>query len=217
MIEVILDSNDTDEFLREKRPVFELNNLVADTWDDYRRKAQEIYKAATEHRIIIIRNNCLKFSSNWLAVALFVESCLQETKLEAVVFKVTDKQKALSEYSPYVALTIALKFIISLSVEPTKSIYKDIGNMGYLGLNINHDYMENKITLKLERKSETYNILAQNLADALVAAALLKTMALSNLDISMNAEIYITSEKNNIIIEDVISKVINIITPWFIQ
>lgn len=214
MIEVILDSNEGNEFLREERPVFELSDLAAQNWNDYRKKAQEIYQQASEHRIIIIRNNCLEFSSNWLAVALFVESCLQQTKLEAVVFKVDDKQKALSEYSPYVALTIALKFIINLSKEDTKAIYKDIGNMGYLGLDIKHDYAANKIVLILERQGEVNHIKTQTLTDALVATALLKAMALSNFDISITAEVSITTSPNNVVIEDTIAEVIKTITPW---
>lgn len=218
MLEVILDSNAGNEFLREQRPVFEINqNTAPVSWQEYRQVAKSFFAHYAKNRIVIIRNNDDSFSINWFAVALFVESCLQDYKLEAVIFKVSDKQQALKDYAPFVALTIGIKFIITLAQENTSYIYKEIGNLGYLGLDIKQDYLANKTYLTLKRGAEIQNIVSHNLEQALEIIAFLKAQALSNNNFSFAVEINITNEENSINIEKVIDNIIERIKPVLIS
>lgn len=214
MIEIILDSNDGNEFLNEERPVYTISSSEAISWDDYRNSAKAFFSQYANDRIVIVRNICAKFSSNWFAVALFVESCLQDSKLEAVVFKVADKTQALATYNPFVALTIALKFVINLSKEDTSSIYKEISNMGYLGLNIKQNYIDNQILINLDRGEHRLALTASNLNEALVSAGILKTLALCHNNNSVSAIINITKEENTTDPESIVSKIVADIKPW---
>ncbi len=213
MIEVIIDGNDNDEFLQEKRPVFDVSSFSAATWKEYRQYAHDFFMTYSDHRIVIVRNSSDNFSNNWFAVALFVESCLIDSKIDAVIFKVKDKSKALKEYAPYVALTIGIKFIINLSQESTACIYKEFGNLGYLGLNIKQDYFADKIYLKLERAKAPLMLVSHDLEQALEIIGFLKAEALSDSDYSFNAEINITKETNSVNVENVIDNIIKKITP----
>ncbi|MBE6444687.1 MAG: hypothetical protein E7019_01315 [Alphaproteobacteria bacterium] len=214
MIEIVLDSNDGNEFLNEERPVYTINTTEANSWEEYRQIAKDFFIRYSNNRIVIIRNICAKFSSNWFAVALFVESCLQETKLEAIVFKVADKTQALATYNPFVALTIALKFVINLSKEDGSSIYKEIGNMGYLGLNIKQNYTNNQIIINLDRGDNCLTLTSSNLTEALVAAGILKTLALCHNNNSVSAIINITKEENKTDPESLVAKIVADIKPW---
>lgn len=218
MLEVILDSNSGNEFLKEERPVFEINqDIKAVSWNEYRQIARDFFKSYAKDRIIIIRNNNKLFSNDWFAVALFVESCLQDVMPEAVIFKIADKHQALQKYAPFVALTIGIKFVINLSKENTTYIYKEIGNLGYLGLGIKQDYLANKTYLTLQRSTETQKLISHNLEQALEIVGFLKAQALSNNNFSFNAEINITKESNTVNIEKVIDNIIKKAEPFLIE
>mgnify|MGYP001051013765 CR=1 FL=1 len=87
MIEIIFDRNAANTFLGEERPVFAVKRSNAASWSEYRRLAREILSAHENDKIVIVRGTGRGVSVNWLAVALFAESCFRQSRTEAVGFK----------------------------------------------------------------------------------------------------------------------------------
>ena len=114
-----------------------------------------------------------------LAVALFVEAYHLPNMLECAVFKVEDNAAAIEEYKPYIALTIGMRLALRLCHENTRAIYREIENMGYLGLNIKTDYLAQKIYVGLSGNGDTTTFTAHTAQEAVAVAASLKALSLA--------------------------------------
>lgn len=213
MIEIAFDKNDNNEFLNQIRPAICIKDEVLSSFDEYRQMAQQILEQYSKEQIILIRNNSEEISSNLLAVALFVQSCLMETKTECVVFKVKEYEKALNSYKPYVALTIALKYAIRLCNQPINDVYREIENMSYLGINIKRDYIMKLILLTIEGNKDGYNLKTNSLEEAIIAASTFKAISLKGTNKKHLAKILITNKEEIVNID----KAINIITNNFLS
>ena len=213
MIEIAFDKNDNDEFLNSVRPVVSIQNEQMRSFEEYRQKAKQILDLYSGEQIILIRNSSKDFSSNLLAVALFVQSCLTETKTECVVFKVSEYEKSLAAYKPYVALTIALKYAIRLYNQPVKETFKEIANMSYLGINIKRDYAQNLICMTIDGNEDGIHFETNTLENAIIAASTFKALSLIGTNQKHSAQILISDT-----FEDVdINNIINIVTANVIK
>lgn len=215
MLEIIWDKSLDDTFLNEKRPVFTLENISAQNWSDYIALAQKIISAYRDIPIIIIHPENSSVSLNWLAVALFVQSCLTENKVDAVVFKVAEYEKALAAYKPFVALTIGIKYVIRLYQEELDNVYNEISGLSYLGLNIKEDFVKNKLLFSLPGEGRTQNFSTQTIAEALTVIGIMKSLVLSPLSISIKAEIYMDDKQKPTEINSVIDKIAEYFWPLF--
>lgn len=213
MIEIVFDKNQNDIFLGEERPVYKLEASNIKTWDTYRKQARIILEKYKNDQFIIVRNQGSDTSTNWLAVALFIESCLSDTNLEAVVFKVENHEEAISAYKPFVALTIGLKYILRIYQEDWKTIYKEISCLSYLGLTIDKDYSNNKLIVKLLRRKEPQKMSSSTLDKALEIIGIMKTLALSSLPISIEAELGMKEERQTPDINQIIKNVVEYVKP----
>ncbi len=213
MIEIALDSQDGNNFCGKERPVFEINNLPSSDWAGYRALAKEFIVRFSQEAVVIVRNHIKDFSLNDFALALFVSSCQLDNNIECAVFKVADSRAATSAYKPYVALTVAVKYIMRLGKESLDEVYKDISTLGYLGIDVKHDYINHKLFLSLPGKGDVPIIKADNITDILVAVGTAKALALLQLNRAFKAEI--TLSKNAGIFEEnsAIEKVIATIKP----
>lgn len=141
--------------------------------------AREILTAYQNDQIIIVRHASQKFSVNWLAAALFTESCFLQSRTEAVVFKTEDYDGAIAAYKPFVALTIGIKYVIRLYQEDFKNMYKDIASLSYLKLSIKEDYLANQLIIKLDKGGETKKIHAATAEEALTAIGIWFNMSIA--------------------------------------
>ena len=214
MIEIALDEHLNDEFLDKVRPVFKIEKSLGSSLADYRSKAKDLLHQFTNIPIVIVHNDTNNFSINLFALALFIESCHYENNIECVVFKVKDTAKAIEQYKPYVALTIALKYVMRLCYEDVKTIYKEIGNLGYLGLTVTQDYANNKIFISLHGTEPVQKIITSNTSEALTVTGMLKALALAKTGAAIEAEINIAEEKNSIDEEAIIAQIIENVQPW---
>lgn len=214
MIEIALDENTENTFLNAERPTYTINDIAEKTWKDYRELARKVIAMYGDMPIIIIRNNNPQFSNNWFAVALFVESCFIKNKLECAVFKVKNREKALREYKPFVALTIGLKYIIRIYQEELANIYKEISGLSYLGLDINEDYLENKLFMELPASNAPHILTAKTKEETLSAIAILKCIALTQKQIHIKAEILKTDEKTPPNIDSAIENAVTYVRQW---
>lgn len=213
MIEIVFDKNPEDVFLDEKRQVCLLDGLMLETWEAYRQQAHQILEKYKNERIVIVRNLGNGLSINWLAVALFIESCFLMTNLEAVVFKPENYDKAVSAYKPFVALTVGLKYILRIYQENWKTIYKDIAGLSYLGLSIKEDYLRNKLMISLQRENPPQKMCASTLDEALEIIGIMKTLALLSLPVSIEAEMAMAKNDHDPDIDQIIRKVVDYIKP----
>lgn len=213
MIEIIFDSNNEDIFLHKKRQIFTIDNLTPQSWGDYRQFAQKLLNKYQEEDIIIIRNNNPQTSVNWLAVALFAESCFLETKLNAVVFQTQQYEKDIEAYKPFLALTIGIKYAIRLYKEDWKNIYKEISCLSYLGLEISEDYHLNKLLIKLPRNTLPQKLIATTLENTLTTIGIIKSLALSEIPVSIDAEIFHPEIPETMDIDKIIEEIISYVKP----
>ena len=145
--------------------MFEINNLPSSDWAGYRALAKEFIVRFSQEAVVIVRNHIKDFSLNDFALALFVSSCQLDNNIECAVFKVADSRAATSAYKPYVALTVAVKYIMRLGKESLDEVYKDISTLGYLGIDVKHDYINHKLFLSLPGKGDVPIIKADNITE----------------------------------------------------
>lgn len=214
MIEIVLDENGGDTFLDKSRPVFAIKVPLAYDLAAYQTMARQLIEKYAKTPIVIIQADHQDFSINLFALALFLESCFIENKIECAVFKVADSKKATEAYKPYVALTIALKYVMRLISEDVKMIYKEISGLGYLGLDIRNDYLADKIYLKLQGTAPVRRLYAETVSEALVCAGILKALALANTGASLEAEVKIQQPKQALNMDEIIIKIIEGVRPW---
>lgn len=214
MIEIAIDENSGDEFLNKVRPVFNVDSFFGNSFDDYRRHAKDFFEQFAEERVVIVRINCDNFSLNAFAVALFVESYRKDIKMECVVFKVKDRYSALEAYKPFVALTIAIKYVVRLCKENAEYIYKEFTCLSYLDLKIKEDCVNDKLYLVHEGDTFGKKFEVKTLEEALIAVGIVKALALSHKELYM--EIDIKKEKNASKLDEdgIICRVIEGVSPW---
>jgi len=214
MIEIVLDQNEGNVFLDKERPVFEIKESIKNSFRAYREKARELLNKYGEEKIIIVRHNLPSFSNNLFSVALFVESCLLPNQAECAVIKVKDYQQALQKYKPFIALTIGIKYVMRLCSESVPTIYREISGLGYLGLEIKNDFVNNKIYMTLPGTEEVKKFRAENVSEALVLTGMLKSLALARTGASIEVEIDI-AEQDAVKNQDmIINQIVTEVKPW---
>lgn len=212
MIEIIFDRNPDDVFLNEKRPVFVAEKHITN-WNEYRKQAKEILAKYKNERIVIIRNAGENVSINWLAVALFAESCFVRSETEAVVFKAENYEKAVAAYKPFVALSIGIKYAVRLYQEDLKNMYKDIAGLSYLGLSIKEDFLRNKLIVKFDKAGEVKKMQASTAEEALTAIGIIKSMLLAGVTLPVEGEFDMIEKPSQVDIDKVIDGIVQSMAP----
>lgn len=212
MIEIIFDRNPDDVFLNEKRSVFMVEKCIKN-WNGYRKQAKEILTKHKNDRIVIIRSVEKNVSINWLAVALFAESCLMQNETEAVVFKSENYEEAIAAYKPFVALSVGIKYAIRLYHEDLKNMYKDIAGLSYLGLSIKEDFLRNKLIVKFDKAGEVKKMYAATAEEALTVIGIIKSMLLAEFAIPLKGEFDMIENSSPIDINKVIDGIVRSMEP----
>ena len=214
MIEIVLDGRQGNTFMDKPQPVYNIVDFDGSSLDDYRVEASKFIKQFADIRIIIVNTPKDNFSINLFALALFIESCHIANDIDCAVFKVDDDKKALEEYKPFVALTIAIKYIMRICQEDIKRIYHEFTELGYLGLEIDQDFLANKIVLRLDGGEPLQKIITNKTGDAIAAVGMLKALSLAKTGANIEVEINEILETDSIKETDIINKIVNDIRPW---
>ena len=215
MIEIVLDGNSGNEFCGNSYPIIEIEKQNDYTWESYKELARTYIHKYKDEKAIIIYIKDDNFSLNKLSLALFVESIKNQTNLENAVFKVTDLTQARQNYYPYVALTIAIKYVLKWLNETPSAIYKSISELGYLDLDIKRSYAKNTLSIKYEGSSEpVYNYNTSNVFDALAVAGLLKAISLAKVKACFNVEMILDETPQNMDTDTIVEKIIKDVSPW---
>ena len=140
MIDIAFDMHRDNTFCGESFSVITVDN-PAHTWADYKEQADMLIKEHSSEKTVVVKVNNADFSINKFSVALFVSSFEAADKPDLVVFKVDDLEWAREAYKPYLALTVALKYVLQLFNQPPEAICRNVSILGYLGLLIETDYV----------------------------------------------------------------------------
>lgn len=208
MIKVILTEKSKETDTKNSSRIF-IEHNVFNKWKDYKDFAITLVKTHKNQREIIIIRKENDISFEKLALAIFIASTIIPNNLESAIFEVDDFQKARKSYNPYIAITVAIKYILNLSEKNIDEIYKDISGLGYLGIDVKRKFLDNTITLKLTRNSEhSYKYQTVTLKETLEKVAILKALSLTDKDISMELEILCNPNNSNLDTDNIIDKVV---------
>lgn len=214
MIEVILDQNKTDTFQDQVRPVYAIEKFTGTNLQDYRRIAREFVARFKDTPLVIIRSQDAAFSNNLFALALFIETCELDTKLDGIIFQVDDARAATEAYKPYIALTIGLKYALRLQKEAPKMIFKEISLLNYLNLNIRQDYLTSKMYISLPGDSPVQKLTAADADEAITVIGIMKTLSLTHCGASIDAELTVSDQPVKRSKEELIQSIIDGVSPW---
>ena len=215
MIDIVLDANSGNTFCGKEFPLVRLNKTKAASWSDYQHLAADFIKAHAKEEAAIISVNDADFSINKFSVALFAESVLTPSKLDYVVFKVSDLEAAREAYKPYLAITIAIKYVLRLVDDTPETIYRNLADLGYLGLEITHNYGNNNMTLSYNAGSapaKEFDV--DNAFDALVLAAVLKTISLAKIESSVTVKITLNDKPQKIDAKSLVRAIMQLVAVW---
>ena len=215
MIEIVLDANTDNKFCGQEYSIIVVDSVNLNHWIDYKQFAQQVIISHAKEQGVIIKLNNSNISLNRLSLALFVESIKNSNQLQYAVFKVEDLQKTREEYKPYVALTIAIKYALNLVNEEPNIIYKNISELGYLGIDTQQDFINNHLILSLPNSdSSPILINANNLEDTICGVALLKTLSLAQVKVNIQLNIQY-NETDNLVDKDIlVEKIIHSVSTW---
>ena len=186
MLEIAFSQDKNHLFLGQKCPVVSLyNQFDAFNWDSFLIKADEIIKKYAKERVVIIQLE--ENFVNDFSLALSVKSYDENTCLETVVFEVDDANAVGINYLPYIALSNAIRYMRDLYRMDIKEAYADIARLGYLGLNIFRDFLNNQIVLKWKTQPYEKIFYAHNNTSVLVLVAMMKYWAIAKSEQSILA------------------------------
>lgn len=178
MLEIVFDENAGCGFLGQK--CVEIMPILSEKPDfsSYRQTARQIIKEYTNRRVLIIRLEDEDERMNLLALALSVEAYEESTDLENAVFKVKDCRRAIDAYKPYMALANSLRYVRDLLRLDAGERIADIKRLGYLGLKIKEDYINNRLELDWPGTEPVRILTASEINSGLVLIGLMKTWAI---------------------------------------
>lgn len=215
MIETVLDANENNLFCGVEYPIIEIITENPQNWEDYKALASKIITDNSDKSVIMFKIKNKNFSLNKLSLALFTESIKLNSSLNYAVFKVDDFEKARNNYKPYVALTIGVKYAITLSKETPQTIYKNISELGYLGISSKRSYTNNTMELTLANGNKPLlNLNAQNINETIAGVAVLKALSLAQIKIYAKLDIDINESDTSIDVDWIIAKIIKDISEW---
>lgn len=215
MIEIVLDENDGCDFCGKEYEIVQIKDVVLGSWSDYKLMASSLLENHKNEEAIILNITDNSCSLNKLSLALFVESVKNPVRTEYAVFKVSNLAKTRETYNPYIALTIAIKYALNLVDEEPKVIYKNISGLGYLGLEIERDYVANNMIMSLHNSNDDIiKIKTKNAFEALVSASALKALSLAKSQVSIEVAVEFCEDKCLFNKDVLVEKIIENVSPW---
>lgn len=178
MLEIVFDENACCEFLGQKcEEIFPVFPEISD-FSSYRKLAKQIIDDNPNQRALVIHPAAEGEQMNLLALALSVETYAEQTNLEDVVFKVRDCRMAIEAYRPFMALANSLRYARDLLRLDADERIADIKRLGYLGLKIKEDYINNLLELDWAGTEPVRNLSAREINSGLVLVGLMKNWAI---------------------------------------
>lgn len=215
MIDIAFDMHQDNTFCGEAFSVIKIENELI-SWADYKNFAQLFIQQHAQEKTVVVNVVNNHFSINKFSVALFVSSFNLSCPLNLVVFKVDDLEQAREDYKPYLALTVALKYVLQLINEPAETIYKNVSILGYLGILVKSDYINHSLLLEYHgaTNEKTYEFEGHNPFEALLYAGVLKTAALAHLPLNLKIKLIMNLETQKIDMNKLADQIVQHVSLW---
>lgn len=214
MIDIAFDMHRDNTFCGESFSVITIDN-PAHTWADYKKQADKLIKEHSSEKTVVVKVSNADFSINKFSVALFVSSFEAADKPDLVVFKVDDLERAREAYKPYLALTVALKYVLQLFNQPPEVICRNVSILGYLGLLIETDYVNNVMLLEYSGNSgAVYEFEAHDSFEVLLWAAVLKTVSLAQIPTKIRVRVFLGFEPRKVDANELMEQIIQKVSFW---
>lgn len=214
MIEIAFDKNEENTYQNRLCPTYRISLPDSQNFAAYRHEAQKLLTTMRGTPTLIIDDKHVNYSRNMFAVALFVEAYKESNGVECAIFKIKNYEKELNEYKPYIALTVGLKFVMLLHSAAPDEIYHEISELGYLGLEIKKNFVDNKLFLVLNGTEPPRKIITTNTSQALITIGILKTLALAHANASLSVEMQIDNTPPTQALDDILEEIIKGVSPW---
>ncbi len=214
MIEIAFDKHLDPFFKEQEHPLLDVPDLCNKPFDAYISYAQKAIKQYRSQKYLIAISDDSHFDTNLLSLAFFIASCLDnQNTVDCLVIKNENYKKAFENYKPYIAISIGIKYALRLIKEPADVIYKELKCLNYLNFSIKEDCVQNTICYTFNSQNTSY-ITTNNTFEALVYASLYKILALAEIEIPFNLNIRITSDTRDIDAKEIISTILEKVSPY---
>lgn len=177
MIEIVFDESKSASFLGQDCPLIECDEKKLTSIKQMRGWVQNLLMEFAQERVLKIKS--LPMMKLYLLTLVFsIESYEDKTNLETVVFEVSDSRKAIENYGCFSAVTNAIRYMRDLLRMEEKEAYADIKRLGYLGLNVEEDYLKQQIIVKWHEGDNAQILCATQNNAAFMLIALFKFWAI---------------------------------------
>lgn len=198
MIEIAFDENSGSTYNGKKYPVVDVPFLES-SFSAYQDFASKIILKHKKENFLIMKADESKFSCLKLAFALFCASCLYETYLDCVVFKVQNQKAAFEAYKPYIAASIGIRYALRLSTLEPFTVYKELQCLNYLNFSLKENYVDKSLIFTMTApEAQNLTIETKNIFDALVNVSVLKALSLADIKKNIQLKVYITKAQEDI-------------------
>lgn len=214
MIDIAFDMHKDNSFCGENFSVITIDS-PAQSWADYKKQADMLLKGHSSEKTVVVKVNNGDFSINKFSVALFVSSFETADTPDLAVFKVDDLERAREAYKPYLALTVALKYVLQLFNESPEVICKNVSILGYLGLLIETDYANNVMLLEYSGASgDVYEFETHDSFEVLLWAAVLKAVSLAQIPTKIRVKVFCGFKPQKIDANELMEQIIQKVSFW---
>lgn len=209
-MEIIFDENEGDVFCGKSYPVYFLKTPNKINFKNILQDVRKLIKANNKNKTILIKpEKENKYFLLFMALMGIEGGDNANYPLQAVI-KVKDFKQAAEAYRPYFFFGTAATYVLRLLQMDNAEMYKDIKTLGYLGLDIKTDYLDNTIALRLPNLGKKYWFHVASLHNTVILASFIKMLSLLkadiNIDISITLKMQNFDAKHHVNKDDLLSK-----------
>ena len=195
-MEIIFDNNTTDTFQNKIYPIIELNTEQNIKVSQMHSVINNLISQNSQNRIIIIKPTAENSNMHLYAALLGINQSNDFTFPSCAIIKVQNHQKTLKEHEPYMFFTTAATYAHRLSQMSYSEMYKDIEGLGYLGLDIKTNYLQNMITMRHPSDGHSYHFKSSSKHNSIVLAGLIKILSLMKIKPPLDITVDIVKTKD---------------------
>lgn len=188
-MEIIFDENEGNAFCGKNYPVYFLKTPDKIDFKSVLRDVRKLVDENRQNKLILIepeKEN--KYFLLFAALTGIMGSDDNSYPLQAV-FKVKNFKQAAASYRPYFFFGTAAIYVLRLLQMDSDAVYRDIRTLGYLGLDIKTDYINNTIALHLPNPGKKYQFIVSSRHNTILLASFIKMLSLLKSDVNIDISI----------------------------
>jgi len=190
-MEIIFDNNSEYTFQGKEFPIINLDTDKNLKISQMYHNVKELIAQNSQNPIIIIKPSAENNNLHLYAALFGIENNNDNIFPSCAVIKVNNHQQAMTKHEPYMYFTTAATYAYRLSQMNITEMYKDIETLGYLGLDIKTDYLQNLIIMRHPSDGRKYFFKSNRKNSSIVLAGLIKILSLMKIKPPLDINIHI--------------------------